>query len=62
MYQYGDEKQDGDPRDEKYWELYGHVMSYLATYCEHEWVEDSIDVDPEHSQQIVYCTYCETTK
>lgn len=43
-------------------ELYDRVVRYLATHCEHEWVDDWIDVDADRSQRIVYCPLCETSK
>ena len=43
-------------------ELYDRMVLYLATHCEHEWVEDWIDVDANRSLHIVYCPLCETTK
>ena len=30
--------------------------------CQHEWVEDLIDIDPDRSMYIVYCVLCEKTK
>lgn len=30
--------------------------------CKHEFVNDTIDVDPERSQNITYCIICEYTK
>ena len=28
----------------------------------HEWVKDTIDISPEHSENICYCAVCEVTK
>lgn len=33
-----------------------------AQACDHEWVDDDIDLHPERSQRITYCAKCETTK
>jgi hypothetical protein len=30
--------------------------------CKHEYITDTIDIDPEKSQQITYCVFCESTK
>jgi hypothetical protein len=30
--------------------------------CEHEWIDDIIDVDPDTSKHICYCIKCEVTK
>ena len=30
--------------------------------CEHNFVKDSIDISPDESQEIEYCTFCEYTK
>lgn len=38
------------------------VEKKLNNICIHEWVNDSIDIDPDNSQQIIYCKICELTK
>lgn len=39
-----------------------HVMNYKDKVCQHEWVVDYIDIDPDTSDKICYCVKCETTK
>ena len=30
--------------------------------CQHDFIDDYIDINPERSQKITYCTICEYTK
>ena len=39
-----------------------NVTNDIHTNCVHEFVNDSIDIDCECSQNITYCTICEYTK
>ena len=46
---------------------YSAVTKNLEDYvirctCEHRWVKDSIDVDPDRSRSIEYCDKCEETR
>lgn len=34
----------------------------IIELCEHEYIEDEIDIDAETSQKITYCHICEHTK
>jgi hypothetical protein len=34
----------------------------LQNACSHEFCEDTIDINPERSQKIVYCVKCDYTK
>ena len=34
----------------------------IQNLCNHEFVEDAIDITPERSQNITYCKICEYTK
>jgi hypothetical protein len=34
----------------------------LNSMCNHVWVKDSIDIDPDRSQTIEYCKICQVTK
>jgi len=38
------------------------IENYIKNKCEHEWVNDTIDIDPDRSQNICYCLKCELTK
>lgn len=38
-----------------------NVTKDIHQYCLHEFVNDSIDIDCERSQNITYCTICEYT-
>jgi hypothetical protein len=30
--------------------------------CEHKWITDSIDIDPDTSKTIIFCEYCQLNK
>ena len=38
------------------------INKYITDNCDHEWVDDSIDIDVERSQNITYCNKCEKNK
>jgi conjugal transfer/entry exclusion protein len=38
------------------------VNGKLNNVCEHEWIEDYIDIDPDRSKKICYCSKCNVTK
>ena len=38
-----------------------YIYKYLNNLCQHDFVEDYIDIDPDFSQKIVYCQKCEYT-
>jgi len=38
------------------------INTYLLNNCDHIYVEDTIDINPDKSQNIVYCKICECTK
>jgi helix-turn-helix protein len=39
-----------------------HLHQIICSNCEHSFVEDMIDITPDKSQIITYCTKCEYTK
>ena len=39
-----------------------HFQKIICSNCEHTFVEDMIDITPDKSQRITYCTKCEYTK
>jgi len=38
------------------------IRSKIISLCNHEWVQDSIDIDPDRSKTIEYCKICHLTK
>ena len=34
----------------------------ISNLCEHEWIHDNIDIGPESSENIIYCSKCELTR
>jgi len=43
-------------------EKINNCNSNLYNLCDHEFVEDMIDITPERSENITYCKICEYTK
>ena len=41
--------------------LNNKIRSKLTSMCKHEWIQDSIDIDPDRSQTIEYCKICQVT-
>jgi hypothetical protein len=39
-----------------------HLSHFICNNCQHTFVEDVIDITPDRSQNITYCTICEYTK
>ena len=35
-----------------------NIRKFLITNCKHELETDYIDIDPEQSQKVIYCTKC----
>jgi hypothetical protein len=42
--------------------LQNSIKDKIKNKCEHDWVNDTIDIDPDRSQNICYCVKCEITK
>ena len=40
---------------------FGDIVD-VSKMCNHEWIDDSIDIDCEKSMCITYCKKCETSK
>lgn len=38
------------------------IIQKIVNNCNHDWTTDSIDIDPDTSKTIVYCTICKKTK
>ena len=34
------------------------INTKIYKMCSHEFIEDSVDIDPDRSEEIVYCTKC----
>jgi len=44
-----------------YYDILAKVNQYLHKHCKHEIVHDLIDIDPDRSQSISYCSICGST-
>lgn len=42
--------------------LIKHIDYHIKNKCNHEWIDDLIDIDPDRSKEICYCVKCEVTK
>jgi hypothetical protein len=38
------------------------IDNNLKYVCDHEWIVDDVDIGPEMSQRITYCSLCEISK
>jgi hypothetical protein len=45
----------------EYFDILKQVTKYLHKYCNHNVVVDLIDIDPDRSKTISYCTICGNT-
>lgn len=48
-------------RSQDYTNILSQVNAYLYKYCVHTIETDLIDIDPDTSIEIAYCTICGTT-
>lgn len=46
----------------EFYEIYDRIIKYIQLNCEHNYVVDLVDITPERSQTICYCTICEQLK
>jgi len=42
--------------------LRSFIKCKIGETCNHNWIHDCIDIDPDRSQEIWYCSICEVTK
>lgn len=45
----------------EYNDIYNSIKNFLLNFCEHDIVEDHIDISDEYTKLIKYCKKCETT-
>jgi len=38
------------------------IRNKLISICNHDWITDSIDIDPDRSKTIEYCKICQSTR
>jgi hypothetical protein len=50
-----------DLRSKEYQEILMKINDFLLKHCQHEIVNDSIDINPDKSMDICYCVKCEIT-
>jgi len=48
-------------QNEEYKKICDLVEKYIETYCKHNIVYDEIDIPPDNSKPIRYCTHCYKT-
>lgn len=46
-------------QDGPYRSIINLIESYIEANCNHEYVDDMIDIDPDTSKMIRYCIHCE---
>lgn len=43
-------------------EILRRIKADIDNNCQHNWVTDHIDINPEHTERIIYCDICEKLK
>lgn len=49
-------------QNDQYKSICKEIDSYLFSWCNHNFVRDLIDIDPDRSKEIVYCNVCYITQ
>lgn len=44
------------------YEIIKKIETLIKNKCDHEWITDDIDINPEQSKRICYCVKCEVTR
>jgi len=55
------EEEVSKKKEETLSDILKKVQLYIEKYCDHEVIDDLIDIDPDRSKTIFYCSKCETT-
>ena len=50
-----------DEKNEEFNTIVKSMDTYIRRNCRHHYVEDLIDIDPDRSQSITYCSRCMLT-
>ena len=53
------EKIDLKNQDTQYKMILNNIIAYLRINCQHNFIKDEVDITPDNSVSICYCTYCE---
>jgi hypothetical protein len=48
-------------RTETFKKLYDEIENLCMKHCEHHWIKDMFDIDPDRSIEVIYCIHCECT-
>ena len=59
--EYYEDKFNIDDIKEKFEEILRCMERKLKTECKHNYVNDTIDLDPDESVEITYCNFCYST-
>jgi len=49
-------------QNKQYKNICREIDLYLFSWCNHNFIRDLIDIDPDRSKEIVYCTVCNITQ